>query len=340
MTKTLLSLLVLSVIFAGIFDFWVRTQDTRNTVAKEFVIAGNDAPGGRDSLIEIGEKLEEQGIIASRIYFYYYTWRKSLRGSFLAGRYVIPANSSFAEMTHLFTQGVIKEVKREEITVTFKEGLTLEEMADVVGENDLPKEEFLTLSNTPTADLFEKFPFLREGKSLEGFLFPETYNFFPDASALDIVSKMLVTFEKKVSKSMREDIAAKNKDLFEVITLASIVEGEVNEGIDRGIVAGIFQNRLDIDMALQSDATIDYIKGIAEIKHTYADLEIDDPYNSYMYPGLPPGPINSPSLESIIAAANPSETDYLFFLNNATTGETVFAKTFEEHIVNKANNGL
>ena len=201
-------------------------------------------------------------------------------------------------------------------------------------KNNLPGEGFKELAQSPPGEILEEFAFIPEGKSLEGFLFPDTYIFTIDATAEEIVIKMLSNFDKRVSSDMRDDLAAEDRSLYEILIFASVVEGEVPSDADRGVVAGIFKNRLDIDMALQSDATIDYIKGEAEIKHTLADLEIDSLYNTYKYPGLPPGPINNPSLASIEAAINPSETDYMYFLNNATTGETVFSKTFDEHINN------
>ncbi len=172
------------------------------------------------------------------------------------------------------------------------------------------------------------------------FLFPDTYFFTKENTAEDIIVKMLVDFDQKVDQPYHDRITAQGKSLYDVIIFASIIEGEVPSNTDRFIVAGIFRNRLDIGMALQSDATLDYIKGTPEIKHTHADTQIDSPYNTYKYPGLPPGPINNPSRASIDAALAPAETDYMYFLNNAQTGETIFARTLDEHNYNKNTNGL
>jgi len=343
MLKILAGIVVLSVLIVGAFDYYVRTYTTKNSTNKEFVIGGEESPSGRDSLFDVGEKLEQENIIDTRYFFYYYAWRNQLRGKILAGRYDISSRSTFAEVTRLFTKGEIIEEKPQEISVTFREGKTLTQYAQELEQKSLPHEEFLKIANNPPQEMYDQYSFLKQGESLEGFLFPETHFFLPQATATDIIKKYLDEFDKQVSQSMRENIEGQGKSLFEVITLASIVEGEVTQGIDRGIVAGIFQNRLDIDMPLQTDASIVYITGDPQIKHTLEDLEVDSPYNTYIYPGLPPGPINSPSLESIIAAMNPSETEYFFFLNSNTEenrGETIFAETFEQHIINKNNNGL
>lgn len=343
MVKFLFSLLVIFAVLFGIFDYWVRSLETSNVGAKEFSIAGADSSSGRDSLFDIGENLQKEDVIGSKYYFYYYAWRYQLRGKMLAGTYIIPPGSSLAEMTHLFTKGVIKEEKPVEVSITFREGKTIEEFAQEVEAKGFPHEDFLALAQKPTPEILEDYDFLKKDQSLEGFLFPETHFFLKDATAEDIIRKYLSEFDKQVSQSMRDDIENQGKNLYDVIVLASIVEGEVTENIDRGLVAGVFQNRLDIDMPLQTDASIDYIKGIAEIKHTLEDLKIDSPYNTYLYPGLPPGPLNSPSLKSIIAAMNPTETEYFFFLNSnrdENRGETIFAETYDQHLRNKNANGL
>ncbi len=343
MLRILIALAIILVISFLVVDYQVRSVETANTDMQEFTIAGTDSDAGRDSLFDVGQKLEDQNVISSRYFFYYHAWRNKLRGKLLAGVYEIQPQSSLTEISEQFIKGKIKEEKPVEIQVLFKEGLTLTEYVDAVREAGLPHEEFLALAKNPSPEIMNDYDFLLEGSTLEGYLFPDTYNFFPGASAETIIRKTLDNFAAKVSSSLRADIARKGKSLSDVVILASIVEGEVTEGIDRKLVAGVFQKRLDIGMALQTDASIDYIKGIAEIKHTLEDLKIDSPYNTYLYPGLPPGPINNPSLDSIIAAANPAETDYLFFLNSnkeENRGETIFAETYAEHLINKDANGL
>ena len=134
--------------------------------------------------------------------------------------------------------------------------------------------------------------------------------------------------------------ASTGKARYEALTLSSIVEMEVRTDADRKIVADIFRRRIDAGMPLQSDATVRYALGVTKVKHSLTDIAVDSPYNTYVNKGLPPGPISNPGLSSLQAVLTPTPNQYLYFLNNPNTGETVFAKTFEEHIANKAKNGL
>jgi UPF0755 protein len=145
---------------------------------------------------------------------------------------------------------------------------------------------------------------------------------------------MLDNFNKKLSIKMREDIKKQGKTIFEIITLASIIEKEVSKEEDRKIVAGIFYKRLKQGIHLESCATINYILGNNKKQLSFEDTRVESPYNTYLNKGLPPGPISNPGIFAIKAAIYPQETDYLFFLSKPT-GETVFSKTFEEHNKNK-----
>lgn len=334
MIKKILILFVLFVVIVFVFDFYVMSYKSQNNSKINFVIHSGD------NLIKVGDNLSKRGIIDYNILFYYYSWKNKLRGKLMHGDYVILPHSKLSEISRIFINGDVKIKNKKTTDVLFREGLTLKQMSLVLKEANLPYEEFLKLARNPSMKVRNKFTFLANVKSLEGYLFPATYNLYIDASAEEIINKMLIKFDKVVTISMREDIVLSKRTLHEVLILASIVEAEVNKNEDRAIVAGIFKNRLDIGMTLGSDATIDYIKEKSEIKHTLKDLEIDSPYNTYKYAGLPPTPINNPSLEAIRAAIYPKESDYLFFLNNITTGKTVFSKTFNEHIGNKTKNGL
>lgn len=293
-----------------------------------------------DDIIEIGKSLAEKELIANRFYFYYYAWQQKLRGTIRAGQYDLPPHSTIVDIVYKMTQGDVLIEKESDIKVTFPEGWGITRMGERLNEKGLPGDDFDAIAQRPSAELRASYDFLPQEGSLEGYLFPDTYFFTVNTTSDTIVRKMLDNFDEKVDQKRRESILAQGKTLHEMIIFASIIEGEVPTDADRGIVAGIFKNRLDIGMALQSDATIDYIKGFPELKHTKADTEIDSPYNTYLYPGLPPGPINNPSLASIDAAIDPDETDFMYFLNNIETGETIFSRTFEEHKINKNINGL
>lgn len=212
-----------------------------------------------------------------------------------------------------------------------------------------------------------KFDFLADLKksdSLEGFLFPDTYRVYQDATPKDILEKLLNTFEQKwetIAESSAQKSVSRlqipgyenlklNKDfsgltLPELVTLASIVEKETgrpgeNAGSDRlqeerQYVAGIFYNRLLIGQALESDATINYITRGGRAAPTSKDLEAVSPYNTYKNPGLPPGPIANPSFASLYAVLRPIKSDYYYFLHKQPSGEIVYSKTYQGHLENK-----
>ncbi len=327
------------IICVCIVGFFVHNRSYNSISANQSDVIFSVAQG--DDIVLIGKKLEDENLIANRIYFYYYAWKNKLRGKFHEGRYNIAAKSTIAQIVYKLTTPGQAEIQREkDISILFPEGWSIEKMKDRLNANQLPGDEFMAIANKPSDMYYQKYEFLKEGASLEGYLFPDTYLFSPDITADMIIQKMLSNFEKRVDTARREEIVSKGKNLHDVIIFASIIEGEVPLNGDRGIVAGIFQNRLDIGMALQSDATIDYIKGVAEIKHSLVDIEIDSPYNTYKYVGLPIGPINNPSIAAIDVAINPTKTEYMYFLNNAETGETVFSTTFEQHVANKQSHGL
>ena len=334
MKKIIISCIGILIILMCFVHFRTYNTISYNDSPEKFVVKTGD------DIVTIGRNLAQQNFIANRIYFYYYAWQNKLRGSITAGEYLINPKSKIADIVYKMTHGDTVKHKKKDIKVTFPEGWTIVKMAQRLQKNGLPADEFVQLANHPTEDLYVKYPFLHKGSSLEGYLFPDTYFFAKDATAEIIIEKMLDNFDFKVDKSRRELIVNNGTNLHDIIVFASIIEGEVPSGADRYIVAGIFKNRLDIGMALQSDATIDYIKGTSEIKHTLKDLDIDSPYNTYKYTGLPPDPINNPSLKSIDAAITPADTEYMYFLNNAKTGKTVFSKTLNEHNVNKEPNGL
>jgi len=214
-------------------------------------------------------------------------------------------------------------------------------MAARLKENNLDGDGWLKLVSSPD-NFRDKYSFLKDPAvtNLEGYLFPDTYFFQKDASAEDIVSKMLDNFEGKIDAQMTIDIQSQNKSIREIIVMASIVEAEVKSQEDRETVSGIFWKRIDEDMPLQSDATLTYALNDNESRHSYAQTRYNSPFNTYMNKGLPPGPIDNPSLEAIEAAIHPKASDYVYFLSDPNSGATYFAKTLDEQNINKAKVGL
>lgn len=292
--------------------------------------------------LEAGKALQEKGLISHWAYFSAYLWKEGKLHELRAGEYDIPPGLTIAEIVLLLTE---EGGGKRQVRVTFPEGWTIEDMALRLSESGFDGDGFLRVAQDPPADLLAKYPIIEEnlpeGASLEGFLFPDTYLFLHDSDPQDIITRMLGNFERKISDTMIADTAAQGKEFFEILTMASIIEGEVPELQDRYIVSGIFWKRMEIGMRLESDATLAYaLGGARKRQHSAAETALDSPYNTYRAKGLPPGPINNPGVSAITAAIYPQKSEYFFFLSDTETGKTVFSRTFEEHVANKGKYGL
>lgn len=233
------------------------------------------------------------------------------------------------------------------VTVTILEGLRAEEVAEILAAAGLGDEE--TLSALMASDHGGDRPLLSDrpaGTGLEGYLFPDTYQFEPDAEPVAVVDRLLDTFEARVAPELPGRGAAADLSLFEVVTLASIVEREAVLQDERGMIARVFLNRLETPpYLLNADPTVQYALGFQPDADTWwkrplydVDLETESPYNTYQVPGLPPGPIASPGLASIRAVLDAPDGPWQYFVANdvACDGSHVFAETLDEHIANIA----
>lgn len=180
---------------------------------------------------------------------------------------------------------------------------------------------------------FDSEKFLAKAQPQEGFLFPDTYFFLPNADEDTVIETMRADFDNKL-ESYRNDIASSSYSLHDIITLASIIEREASRSDDRHMIAGVLYNRLEKNMPLQVDVTFLYIMGKNSFQLTLTDLRSDNPYNTYVHKGLPPGPIGSPSLDSIHAALYPEKHKYIFYLAD-NGGTTHYSRTYEEHLQKK-----
>lgn len=325
----IVSLLLGGVLFFLADSSYHHSISQDNTVERVEILEGDD-------IYAITKKLKTQKFIGSEYAFIFGVWRDGLKGTFQAGVYDLSHSLSPADIAFVFSRG---EAKSRDIKITFPEGWTAEEMARRLIANGLPGEEFLVIAKHPTEEIRASFNFLRsipEGGSLEGYLFPDTYFFLPEATGLEIVEKLLQTFDKNTN-TLREEAG---EDFSQKVIMASILEGEVRTREDRRVVSGIFWKRINEEMAIQSDATLDYILQSGKIQHNGTDLKTDSPYNTYLYKGLPPGPVSNPSLDALDAAVHPISSEYYYFLSDPQTGETYFAKDFEEHKRNKVKVGL
>lgn len=285
---------------------------------------------------KIAERLERKGLIKDRWNFIFYILLSGKR--IQAGKYLISSSETLFQIAEKFHQGKIAVLK-----IKILEGWNLEEIASYLEEKKIaPKEEFFKIVGRPKSlssnpkDFSEKFKILKEkpkGVSLEGYLFPDTYLIKKDQPLENLVAKMIGNLEKKIDLQLQKEIKRKKRTIHQILTMASLLEKEVKTLKDRKKVAGILWKRLSKGMPLQVDATITYLTGKKTIKISKKELEINSPYNTYLYLGLPPGPISSPSFESILAAIFPQETEFLYYL--ALPEKTIYSKTFKEHILAK-----
>lgn len=225
--------------------------------------------------------------------------------------------------------------KKETQTLTFIEGWTNGDVIEYLKTQDIRLDD--VIAESTVQDYRAGYDFLQNAPakaSLEGYLFPNTYEIFISATEEDIMLKMLDEFDKRLTDDMRAEIKKTGRTVHDVLIMASLLEKEVRQRKTMQVVAGIFYNRLEIGMRLQSDATVNYITQSGRSRSTLKDLEIDSPYNTYKYKGLPPGPIANPGFDALYAAVYPTETSYMYFL---TTEEGVihYARTFNEHVRNK-----
>jgi len=291
----------LFLIFCFLFFLWQGIYLPKNHSGKEKLFLVEKG----QNFFQIGENLEKEGLIKNRFLFDFYILAKGAQRKLWAGEYFLSPSMTMAEIAKRIISGeVVKKV------VTIPEGFTVKQI-----------EELLNL----------KLP----GENLEGFLFPDTYHFPIMVSGEEVVKMMRENFGKKLTPELREEIKRQNKSIFEIVTMASLIEKEVKTKEDKELVSGILWKRLENNIPLQVDATIIYITGKKTSKISIKETQIDSPYNTYKYRGLPKGPICNPGLESIIAAVYPKSSEYWYYLTTSE-GKTIFSKTLEEHNIAKA----
>ena len=247
-------------------------------------------------------------------------------------------------------------VLRPEKTIVIPEGWTNEQIADYLAKTDgYSRKDFLSLVGSAQAGIKEDanyststdfalhYSFLKNLSpqvGLEGYLFPDTYQIYASSTPAEIVDRLLDNFRHKITPQMLSAIKAQGHTLNQVIILASIIEKEApieysdNKNYDARIIAGIFWKRLKIGQALESDATLSYILNDKITSHRGQALDLNSPYNTYKYRGLPPGPICNPGILAIKAAIYPLKTDYNYFLTPPGEKKVIYAKTYQQHLDN------
>lgn len=266
-------------------------------------------PSG-SSTIYIGEVLEEKGVIKSASKFRWYSKINNYDGKLKAGEYNLGPAMELKEIMALLVAG-----KSNTAMFTVPEGYTVNQTADkLAAENLINKDAFMQQVKAGKFD-YGFMQYLPTGENrLEGFLFPETYETYTTANEAQIIDRMLAQFDRIFKPEYYERASEMGYSVYEIVTIASLIERETRVDDERAKVASVIYNRLDIDMKLQIDATVQYALGAQKERLLYKDLEIDSPYNTYKYYGLPPGPICSPGEASIQAALYPADTEYYYYV--------------------------
>jgi UPF0755 protein len=225
------------------------------------------------------------------------------------------------------------DVIRDRIVIF--EGWGTNDIGKYLESRDICKQDyFISLTKKDYSDKFNFLGDKPKNVNLEGYLFPDTYEIAKQETCEDILSAMLANFGQKLTPALRTEIKNQKKSIFDIVTMASMIEKEVKSLDDKKIVSGILWKRIAIGMPLQLDATIVYITGNPKV--STKDTQINSPYNTYKYYGLPKGPISNPGIDSITAAIYPTQTNYLYYL---TDGKTIFSETLEQHNTAKAKLG-
>jgi UPF0755 protein len=292
---------------------------------------------------DIGADLQQRGLVRSGLVFRFAVEQAGVGGTLAAGDYELSRSMSTPEIVQVLARG---EVKRG-LVATIPEGWRTEQIADRLESTGVSsRDEFLSAVRAPASvpgvsTLGDPAP-----PRLEGYLFPETYEVaqkVPGARAAELMVRM---FERRIGTTfVRNDTTLTP---YEVLTLASIVEREARVGSERAMIASVYLNRLAAGLPLQADPTVQYAvatrDGAQAVAYNYwkadltdADLHLDSPFNTYLHPGLPPGPICNPGEASIRAVLQPAQTDYLYFVANTDgSGTHLFARTLDEHNANVA----
>lgn len=312
--------------FIGCFVIYQDIYTPKNSlIRKEFVFNIEKGQGSKD----IALNLKNEGFIKNSFSFRVYVLINKTAGKLQAGTYELSPSMTVPQIVNKLVSGQTLKLK-----IIIPEGFTLEQIAEELSLNFQEKISLQFLAG----EFKDEFEFLADTPdtlSLEGFLFPDTYLFDPRTEEKEMVRVFLSNFDKKFSEEIKAEVKNQQKTVFEIVTMASLLEREVKTKEEKELAAGILWKRMETGMLLQVDATILYVINEKKNRLSYQDTQIDSPYNTYKYPGLPKGPIANPGLESILAALSPKESDYWYYLS-APDGQTIFSRTLEEHNIAKA----
>jgi len=330
MKKILAVLVILAVIITYFFAKNYINDNLQAVDSTDDTKIVVEIPAG-SSTNHIADILYENELIKDTRIFKYYAKKIEADSKLKAGSFVLSKNMNADELLKALING---GSSGNTLNITIIEGLTLEETANEISEQmDLNYDRLVEIMNNgqrfkDDMEFLKDYPDIN---NLQGYLMPETYNVYINSSEEDIVKVLLNQFDKFYINEIKPRLTDNKLSFEEIINLASIVEKEALLDEERDEVAAVFLNRIDINMKLQSCATVNYAHGEWKERLTYEDIAIDSPYNTYVVEGLPPTPINSPGKVSIIASLEPADVDYLFFVAKGD-GSHYFSKSYDEHI--------
>lgn len=284
--------------------------------------------GENATAADVAEILDDSGVINREYLFRFFTWLTEDDATFPAGSYKLNSNLDYSAILRRITS---RKKVLETVKVTISEGMETHQIVDILADKKVCEKEKLeeVLANADFDYSFvEELP---KGKvtRLEGYLFPDTYEFYVGDSAERVVNKFLENFDSKVGEDAKERAEELGFTTHELITLASIIEREALAS-DRKNISSVFHNRLKKGQKLESCATVQYVLEKRKEVLSVEDTRIDNEYNTYKYKGLPPGPIANPGVDAITSALYPADTDYYFFALQED-GTHKFSRTYEEH---------
>lgn len=337
MIKKLWCLVLLGLIAvggAGVagFTFWLSGQGDN----KGFAVEGNRMIRVKEgmSTADIAQLLHEKKLVKNPKAFGYQARWDGLATKLQAGMYQLKGGMTNKEIVDTFVKGKVSLVK-----FVVPEGYSVKKIAAKLQTEELGNaEKFMAAAKDYAPYDYMQVDNPAVKFKADGFIYPATYDFAYGTSEKKMLEAMVAVFDKRMEQEgIKKAVAERNLKLHDVVNMAAMVELEAVYADEQPRIAGVFEKRVEIGMPIQSDTTIQYLLGKQKEVVLYKDLEIDSPYNTYKYPGLPPGPIGSPGLSAIKAVLNPEKTDYLYFVAEKD-GHHRFSKTFAEH--NKAINDI
>ena len=310
----------------------ITVPDDAITYTQETDENGNTYTVSKADMGEIVDQLKEEGLIQYKFLFQLYSLFSNADEKIVAGTYELNTNMDYRA---LVTNMSSSSSTRQTIDLTIPEGYTIDQIFTLLDEEGVSTVEQLqetAATHDYAFDFLDDIP-LGDYHRLEGYLFPDTYTFYLGEDPLYVINKMLVNFYNRMEEYFPNFTEESQYSLHDIVIIASMIEKET-DGEDYRDIASVIYNRLETPGAetagyLQIDATLVYING-GKVP-TDADRQIDSPYNTYLYQGLPAGPISNPGMESLYAAMNPNDTGYFYYVLNPETGRHDFSRTLSEH---------